>query len=361
MMRSPSDPRRDSVPPVELGVESALESAPAPELVVEAVPPPQPGIPPPLGDFEERPPLENRFSWSKSRHDIFSGCQRRYFLHYYAYWGGWDEDAEERKRRLYVLRRLSSKEQWAGIAVHEAIARALYRQRRGRPIALPELIADTRARMRGEWRSSSRKNYWHVRRGFGLLEHEYGDEVPREVWKANWDLVERCLLGLEGSATWARILASDRGRWKPIDQLDSFSIDGVEVWAAPDFAFEHEGGRLEIVDWKTGQPRPSDVLQLAAYAAFAEAKWGVTPDATTGTIAYLAAGTETKVTLDRAAIAGFEAEARASIAGMRSILDDPAQNRPHLEERYPKTEERWRCAGCSFRGECWEGGKVPAE
>ena len=338
----------------------------------ESQPPPPPTDPDPplaaapvspgprLEDLEGREELSNPFSWSKSRHEVFTGCRRRYYLQYYAYWGGWAEEAPPRQRRLYVLRRLSSKEQWSGIAVHEAVARSLERIRRGRPIPLDELVEATRQRMRGEYRNSLHKRYWHQRRGFGLIEHEYDDPVPREAWKASWDLVERCLRGLSALPLWQRLLAEDQGGWKPIDRLDSFELEGVEVWAAPDFARVDASGRLEIVDWKTGTPRPSDALQLAAYAAFAVEKWGASPDRILGRLAYLSTGVEEEVSLDPAAIEGFRAECRGSIQEMRAVLVPGRENEAIAEEAFPKTEERWRCPGCAFRGECYPGVRVPS-
>ncbi len=289
-----------------------------------------------------RRPLENRFSWSKSRSDIFGGCRRRYYLHYYAYWGGWDESAPARQRRLYVLRRLSSKEQWAGVAVHEAIARVLVRLGRGRPFELERTIDETRMRMRAQWRGSRDGLYWRIKKGFGLLEHEYADAVSNEAWKANWHLVERCLRGFASSPAFARIQASDVRRWKPIDRLDSFQLDGVDVWAAPDFAYLDGAGRLEIIDWKTGAARDSDKFQLAGYAAFAESKWGVPPDRVTATLAYLARGETTDVPIDPAEVARFHGEARASMAEMRGFLADPLRNVAGAEDAFPRTAEVWR-------------------
>ena len=356
----PAEPELAAVQPTEAPTEPRATTSPEPPPHTDAdAPGSRSGSS--AGRTGERAPLENRYSWSKSRADIFGGCQRRYYLHYYAYWGGWDESAPPRQRRLYVLRRLSSKEQWAGVAVHEAIARALLRLSRGRRFEITRTLEETRLRMRAEFRGSREGLYWRVRKGFGLVEHEYGDPITNEQWKANWDLVERCLRGFADSPAFARIEASDLTRWKPIDKLDSFQVDGVDVWAAPDFAYFTADDRLEIIDWKTGAARDTDKFQLAGYAAFAEAKWGVPPERVTATLAYLARGETTDVPIDAGAVARFRDEARASMARMRATLADPAKNVAGPEDSYPRTEERWRCRGCSFRSECWEGGRVPAD
>ena len=71
--------------------------------------------------------LQNEFSWSKSRHEKFSECRRAYFYTYYGSWGGWDAPAGSPVRELYVLKKLSSRWQWAGSVVHDALKQLLTR------------------------------------------------------------------------------------------------------------------------------------------------------------------------------------------------------------------------------------------
>src|SRR2546426_8104551 len=81
---------------------------------------------PPMGE------LANEFSWSRSRDNTFQECRRRYFYHYYGAWGGWDAGATEDVRRLYILKQLASRQQWAGRVVHEAIEIGFHPLARGR-------------------------------------------------------------------------------------------------------------------------------------------------------------------------------------------------------------------------------------
>ena len=60
--------------------------------------------------------LTNDFSWSRSRDNVFQECRRRYYLHYYGSWGGWQAEGDPRARLLYVLKRLQHKES-VGLAV----------------------------------------------------------------------------------------------------------------------------------------------------------------------------------------------------------------------------------------------------
>src|SRR5512138_902143 len=123
--------------------------------------------------------LTNDFTWSKSRHEKFSECLRAYFYQYYGSWGGWEAPPGSAARELYVLKKLSSRWQWAGSVVHAALKRMLARARRtGEFRALPDVLARTRQRARREWSTSREKSYWREPSlVVGLVEHEYAEPV----------------------------------------------------------------------------------------------------------------------------------------------------------------------------------------
>src|SRR5947209_255184 len=86
--------------------------------------------------------LANEFSWSRSRDGAFQECKRRYFYHYYGAWGGWDAAVAPEVRRLYILKQLASRQQWAGRTVHDAIELALHGLRDGRSMPVEPFVAD---------------------------------------------------------------------------------------------------------------------------------------------------------------------------------------------------------------------------
>ena len=53
--------------------------------------------------------LKNEFSWSKSRDETFRECHRKYYFQYYGYWNGWKENADQRVRLTYVLKKLQTR------------------------------------------------------------------------------------------------------------------------------------------------------------------------------------------------------------------------------------------------------------
>src|SRR5687767_2747852 len=128
--------------------------------------------------------LDNTFSWSRSRDGAFQECRRRYFYQYYGAWGGWDPGAPEEVRRLYVLKQLSSRQQWAGRVVHDAVEMALKAIAEGHELPQEAFLSDIVDRMRQDWKSSKTGRYRQHPKSAALFEHEYGVDVKAAVWQA---------------------------------------------------------------------------------------------------------------------------------------------------------------------------------
>jgi hypothetical protein len=294
--------------------------------------------------------LKNEFSWSKSRHDKLAECARQYFFHYYGSWGGWERTAAPEVKELYTLKKLTVRQAWAGSTVHDTIKRALTLVRDGQPLDPEDLVARTRARMRAEFRES-REQAYRQRKAFGLVEHEYGEPIPDEVWRANWELVERCIAAFLGSR-WLEVARTLRAeQWLPIDELGSFMFDGTRIFAAPDFAFRTNDGGVVVVDWKTGQKRESDREQLRGYAMYARDTWAVPLDRIECRVVYLPSLEEAEVRVDESEVASFGERMRQSIAHMLDLLDDRAANVARIDN-FPAANDEKSCARCVFRRPC---------
>jgi hypothetical protein len=305
------------------------------------------------------PDLVNEFTWSKSRHEKFKECRRAYFLAYYGSWGGWGAPAGSAVRELYVLKKLSSRWQWAGSIVHGALKQILDRARAtGDLLPLEKVLERTRSRARAEWSGSREKTYWREpSRIVGLVEHEYGEVVPDADWKRLYEqVIEGSLRAFYGSAVLEEIRATPRTDWLTVDELDSWSFEGTKIWLAVDFAYRGRDGRVHLLDWKTGKERGVDHVQVGTYALYAREKWGVAPDGVVGGLVYLVAngvpgGERVDVAADAATLEACRGEMRGSIAAMKALLADPARNvaRP---DAFPLLEDRDACRRCPFRRPC---------
>jgi hypothetical protein len=302
--------------------------------------------------------LQNEFSWSKSRHEKFSECRRAYFYTYYGSWGGWDAPAGSPVRELYVLKKLSSRWQWAGSVVHDAVKQVLTRAKAtGDLRPLEEVLDQTRRRARAQFATSREKGYWREKsRIVGLVEHEYAEPVADAEWKRLYDqVIEASLRGFYASEVLEELRRTPRERWLTVDELDKWSFEGTTIWAAVDFAYRDQDGRVNLLDWKTGKAREVDHVQVGTYALYARQKWGAPPDGVVGGLVYLAPdggpAVRVDVKADEATLESCRQTMRGSIGAMKQVLADPARNQAVIEA-FPQIQDRDACRRCPFRRPC---------
>ena len=295
--------------------------------------------------------LVNDFSWSRTRDNVFQECRRRYYLHYYGSWGGWNADGDPRTRLLYVLKQLATRQMWAGRLVHESVERALLSLRDGYSLSEASLIESTVRQMREEWKGSRDGVYREHPKRTGLFEHEYAAPIRDSEWQAMRDNVIRCLRNFYRLLLFADIKATPPERWVLIEDIGSFAFEGTKVFAAPDFGYWNGADRLQLVDWKTGGAGADASLQLGGYALYARETMGVDPDRVDLLEVNLREGKVTthpwgSLDLDR-----VRDHIRLSVRSMRAYLKDPDRNLAE-EGDFEKAEDLRICRWCNFRGAC---------
>ena len=260
-------------------------------------------------------PLANEFSWSHSRHETFQACLKRYYFAYYASWGGWEESAPPRVRELYGLKRLATRQQWAGHHAHQAIEFLLKNARRD-PSGEIAAAAEPRQieQMRREFRDSRAGTYRaDPVRIPGLFEHEYRLDVPAEEWKAIVDRVARAIRQFLASDLWQEIRGLPDDAFLAVERRAHFLLDGLKVFAVPDLVVRR-GGQVVVYDWKTGVADLAEHrAQLGVYALLALDRWTAAP-AEIETVAY-------NPVLDRREIFAFSAD---DLETLREFVRDSA-------------------------------------
>lgn len=299
--------------------------------------------------------IQNEFAWSRTRAACFDECPRRYWFQYYGHWGGWEAGAPPRTRQIYVLKQLKTRWMWVGDIVHQAIERAIKGLHRGHSYAEGETATWALEKMRAEFRASREGQYRdRPKRVTGLFEHEYGLPVTDAEWREAADHMRHCVSGFFQSPYLARFSALSASAWLPLEELDSFVLEGVKVFVKLDAVFRRSGTEIEIVDWKTGRDEEPDPLQLACYAAYAvEKRWVETPEQVMTVEYNVAVGRahESRMTAER--LDHVRGEISASLARMRDLLDDPRRNLAS-EEKFPVTDQARACGLCNFRKVCPE-------
>jgi hypothetical protein len=200
--------------------------------------------------------IKNEFSWSKSRDSVFQTCPRQYYFNYYGYWGGWERNAPERTREIYVLKKLKNRYMWAGGKVHDCIKRTLKNLQRGISVLdLDEIVSIAIDEMRADFRSSRERRYRLNPKTCALFEHEYEIDLSDAQWKAIADNVEICLRNFYTSEVFAKLKALPIQNWLEVEDFSFFHLNGTKIWAVIDCSFRTEDG-VTIIDWKTGRGGP---------------------------------------------------------------------------------------------------------
>jgi len=296
--------------------------------------------------------IVNTFSWSRSRDNTFQECRRKYYYHYYGSWGGWDATAGEEVRRLYVLKQLSSRQQWAGRVAHDAIEMALHAFADGRDIPVEPFVADVIARMRSDWRSSKAGRYRDEPKTPALFEHEYAVDLKPEVWQALSKNVATCLRNFFRLPLLATIRKTASEHWSIEHWSKVFDFEGTAVWVAPDFGFWTDEGRLALVDWKTGAANgAAAAFQLGCYALYANEVLGVPPVKVDLYEANLREPRVTQLQWDDARLQQIKEQVRLSVRSMKAYLVDPEAN-VAVPADFEKTEDLRICRWCNFRAVC---------
>ncbi|HEY1418341.1 MAG TPA: PD-(D/E)XK nuclease family protein [Myxococcaceae bacterium] len=302
--------------------------------------------------------LSNDFSWSKSRHEKFQDCRRAYYLHYYGSWGGWEDEAHPELRQLWILKKLANRFNWAGNVVHAAIKDALLEVRAGRRPDPARAITRARFIMREDYKHSRARAYWKERQRLefmGLMEHEYGEPVPDTEWKRVWDGVEAALTWFFQSPWLERARALQPQQWLEVDEGADhswFEMDGVKMFAIPDFAFRDPDGLITVVDWKTGALNTRHEDQVVGYALYLAHRHRVEPQHIRCRLVFLNAGQEVEVPVDAHTVERFSLHFRESVQRMRELLVNAAANTPLDAPQFPMTEDLSQCARCAFRRAC---------
>lgn len=297
--------------------------------------------------------IHNEFSWSKSRDEIFQTCPRQYYYNYYAYWGGWNKNTEEKVRKIYILKQLMNRYMWVGETVHNCIKHTLKNLQRGISVLdVDEIIPITLDKMRDDFRSSREKRYLKNPKTCALFEHEYDVNLSDAQWKKTADDVEKCLLNFYNSETYTILKELSPSNWLEVEDFSSFHLDGRKIWAVIDCSFK-TGDSVTIIDWKTGRGTTKDVsLQLSGYAMYGMEQWNVKPESIKLVEYNLIFNHGSEFSITEGEITDTKTYIKGSIADMESLLADVENNVPKEESFFIKIEKGRICKRCNFRKVC---------
>jgi hypothetical protein len=294
--------------------------------------------------------LKNKWSVTRDRH--FQECRRLFYLSHYAFWGGWQLNADDFTKSCYRFTKMKNLDTWAGEIVHDQIQDVLSRVRFGQPVDLDSVIAGAVNKLRTGW-VQSKNEEWRVdpKRRVNLFEHYYNRDVPRERTDDIKQRVIQCLENFWRSPVFEFIRHVQSKDWKSLEDFQEFELGHFTIIVKMDLAFEHDG-RLYIYDWKTGQQDGKDVMQLVCYALYAMKVWGYRVDQIKIVLAYLRDNVFQEYQPSPQDIIEAQDRILEGCHQMQASLTDPRANVASIEN-FPMTFERGRCQRCFFWEACY--------
>ena len=296
--------------------------------------------------------LKNEFSWSKSRDEVFKECKRKYYFDKYGSWNGWNAGAGERTKKLYQLKKLSTRQVWLGKIIHEAIEHFLTELKAGNHLPLNTLLLLLNQELRSRYQSSEAGLYRTFHKKGGLIEHEHNKVITKEEKEELFKLAEKCVRNFYNSEVLKEIKSLDVAKWLSLEEFLSFDFEGIKIFLSMDFVIKNGDNKIIIYDWKTGKDRDTEIgIQLACYALYVIQKWGLDPSKVIVKRCHLALDKEDEFFIDEKVIEQTKEYIRKSVVDMQNMLTDKENNLAE-ENKFPQTEDRRKCLRCNFRRVC---------
>jgi len=297
--------------------------------------------------------FKNEFSWSKSRDNIFKECRRKYFFNHYGFWNGWNANENDRTKRIYYLKKLSTKEVWMGSLVHEVIEYLLRKFQVGEAVSLGHVLTILKKRFDLGFRMSELKEYTGFNsRAHRFFEHEYKIGIFEKEKSDLLKKAEFCLTNFFNSDIFMEIRRSPIENWITLEEFLNFDFEGTKIFLSIDFAMR-KGNKIILYDWKTGRERLADFdLQLSLYALYIADKFKILAKNIEMRIFNLAIDKVDVFDVDENKLEEMRKYIRESILDMKKLLKDVSSNFG-IENDFEKNEGE-KCKWCNFRKVCLE-------
>jgi hypothetical protein len=301
------------------------------------------------------------FSWSVSRHQMFTRCRRQYYLNYYGARRVRDA-ANPVVSAVWWLKQITGLKTWIGSLVHEVAQDALNTIRSGREVDDEDLMRQARERYRECVRASAR-GVKCGDRWVSLHRHAYPNDPVELSTEDGEGRVEELVRSLLGSEAYTHILSIPPQHIREVDEpFQSFVLEGVaelgsvKVFAIPDVLL-HDGKSIRIIDWKTGEVEAEGIAEQAGiYRLYAYQRYGLPEARITVEIADLLGGGESvEPPGGTPSVADATRFAYHSIGEMVALIENMSYHTVKIAD-FPMTDDLSICQKCGFKRACWRHG-----
>ena len=192
------------------------------------------------------------FSWSVSRHLLFSKCRRAYFLHYYFAQGGWDQYADPLLQFTWSTKKFKTYQEWLERYLEE-ILRYSFDTLRNVPPAFRTKMLATRIQAR-----------------LAVLEKQWSEDNTNSFdWRRGSVELKDALAAFLKSQTCSTVATAQNMTLFNKAFKPSFLFNGIELWYNPGLIWR-EGQQLISCRLHFSKPEPafiraeSDMFALSA-------------------------------------------------------------------------------------------------
>jgi hypothetical protein len=308
----------------------------------------------------------NEFSWSFSRANTFTECQKKYWYTYYGSWEGWPKTPWDKRphidplaAHLYTLKQIQHLPMFVGSCVHSAIEHFLKKSRATKtPIASEQLCAYGE-KLFEQGLLDAKNEAWKIapKKHANLFEYYYGAQaISAEAIVSAKQKIETALSNWVSSPIVQQLAFHPQAEWLSIEELSSFQLaDRYKIIVVIDFAIKWKKAAAILFDWKTGEESEKTENQLYCYALFAHRVWGIALDRIVLSPFYLFYNKYSKI--------GFQQEIPLSIEKLQQVESEilkscEQMSAVHSTEPCPDprlfayTEHRQKCERCPFKEVC---------
>lgn len=302
--------------------------------------------------------INNQLRWSKSRASTFSDCKRKYYLRYYQHWGGWEDGASEISQLAYRLGKMVTMATLTGSAVHEVLAAHFRGIGNGQ---FRELVPERPVEiMRRVWMDAKKELWKNNPKKYPPLFELYYDRLPEDDRLREYaEKARQAIKAVTRLPIYGRLKNIDRNDILWVDPAGGafservvFNLPPYEAISVPDLIYK-ERDTIVIVDWKTGQARAQDHLQMEAGAIWTRQRINGADGPIRAYLAYLVSGSNDEFPVTDNDCLKAEGIIRDDMEAMTGYLEDSERNIPRSEEAFPRQQNRKFCEYCDFQEICY--------
>jgi hypothetical protein len=195
-------------------------------------------------------------------------------------WEGWDKFASQNSKILYELKNLKTVEFWADQLFRDAVRDVFVKACRGfekfnpveiRKTALKKLRSEWMGMLSCEWKTDPKK--------LNLMEFYYSDNSARRNYNIQ-DIADSLINRIEkfaGSPVFAELAGISYLDYGDVKRPDFIELDGIKIWAAPDFIYSRKDGTLNLLNYFNGAPSDNESwdFRAAVGVLFSERKFNM--------------------------------------------------------------------------------------